>query len=143
MEEKDPRSIVALRGIADLYYDDTKHYAAEALTYYEKLLEHQKSAELYFYAATCKRHLGDWEGARVYYLKELEMDPEDIDGFRGLAFICEAQGKYTESLEQLNQALAIMEEYDRSYGWLVEHKTKILRRLGREQEAQELKSTNF
>jgi tetratricopeptide (TPR) repeat protein len=82
MLEKDPGSAVALRGIADLYYEDLSRWAGEALTYYEKLLETQKTAELYFYAATCKRHLGDWEGARVYYLKELEMDPEDIDGFK-------------------------------------------------------------
>lgn len=133
--EKNPQSNVALRGIADLYYGDLNHYAGEALTYYEKLLENQKTAELYFYAATCRRHLGDLEGAKVYYLKELEMDPEDIDGFRGLAFICDAQGKYAESLELLNQALAIMEEYDHPYDWMVEHKAKVLRRLGRYEEA--------
>ena len=133
--EKNPRSDVALRGIADMYYENLNCYAEQALTYYEQLLENQKTAELYFFAATCKRHLGDLEGARVYYLKELEMDPEDIDGFRGLAFLCDAQGKYTESLELIDQALAIMEAYDRPYDWMVEHKAKILRRLGRFEEA--------
>lgn len=135
LEEKNPNSSVALRGIADLYYEDLNRYAGEALTYYEKLLETQKTAELYFYAATCKRHMGDLEGARVYYLKELEMDPEDIDGFRGLALICDARGDYQKSLELLDQALTIMEEYDRQYDWMVEHKAKVLRRMGRYEEA--------
>ena len=133
--EKHPQSDVALRGIADTYYEDLNRYAGEALTYYEKLLENQKTSELYFYAATCKRQTGDLEGARVYYLKELEMDPEDIDAFRGLALICDAQGNYPQSLELLEQALTIMEEYDHSYDWIVEHKAKVLRRMGRFEEA--------
>lgn len=133
--EKNPNSTVALRGIADLYYEDLNQNATEALTYYEKLLETQKTAELYFYAATCKRHLGDLEGARLYYLKELEMDPDDIDGYRGLAFIADAQGNYEKSMELLNQALAIMAEYDRQCDWIVEHKAKVLRRMGRYEEA--------
>ncbi len=133
--EKNPNSTVALRGIADLYYEDLNQNATEALTYYEKLLETQKTAELYFYAATCKRHLGDLEGARLYYLKELEMDPDDIDGYRGLAFVADAQSNYEKSMELLNQALAIMAEYDRQYDWIVEHKAKVLRRQGRYEEA--------
>ena len=133
--EKNPNSTVALRGIADLYYENLNRNAAEALAYYEKLLETQKTAELYFFAASCKRHLGDLEGARIYYLKELEMDPDDIDGYRGLAFIADAQGNYEKSLELLDRALAIMAEYDRQYDWIVEHKAKVLRRLGRYEEA--------
>lgn len=135
LEAKNPESAVALRGIADLYYENLNRYAQEALTYYEKLLETQKTAETYFYAATCKRHLGDLEGARVYYLKELEMDPDDIDGYRGLAFIADTQGNYHASLEMLEQALAIMAEYDRQYNWIVEHRAKVLRRMGRYEEA--------
>lgn len=135
LAEKNPNSSVALRGIADLYYENLNLYAQEALTYYEKLLEQQKTAELYFYAATCKRQLGDWDGARHYYLKELEMDPEDIDGYRGLAFIAESQGNNSQALELLDQALAIMEEYNRPYDPMVEHKAKVLRRMGRFEEA--------
>ena len=135
LEQKNPNSTVALRGIADLYYENLNRYAEDALTYYEKLLEIQKTAELYFYAATCKRHLGDLEGARIYYLKELEMDPDDVDGYRGLAFIADAQGNYEQSLELLDQALAIMAEYDRQYDGIVEHKAKVLRRMGRYEEA--------
>ena len=133
--EKNADSDIALRGIADIYYEDLNRNAEEALAYYEKLLETQKTSELYFYAATCKRHLGDLEGARIYYLKELEMDAEDIDGFRGLALICDSQGKYAESLELLEQALSIMEEYSRPFDPMVDHKANVLRRLGRFEEA--------
>lgn len=135
MLEKNPGSEVALRGIADAYYEDLNRYAADALSYFEQLLQTQKTAELYFYAATCKRQLGDLEGARVYYLKELEMDPEDIDAFRGLALLCDSQGNYEESLQLLEQGLAIMEEYDRPFDPMVEHKAKVLRRLGQLDEA--------
>lgn len=133
--QKQPNSAAALRGMADLYYQDLKQHAEKALSCYEQLLENQKTPELYFYAATCKRHLGDLEGARLYYLKELEMDPEDVDGYRGLAFLAEVQGDYEKSLELLEQALNIMAEYDRRLDWMVEHKAKVLRRLGRYEEA--------
>lgn len=135
LEAKNPNHAVALRGIADLYYKNLNRNAGEALTYYEKLLETQKTAELYFYAANCKWHLGDLEGARFYFLKVLEMDPDDIDGYRGLSSVCNAQGDYGQSLELLDQALAIMEEFDRQNDWVVEQKAKVLRRLGRYEEA--------
>lgn len=133
--EKAPEAEPLLRGVADLYYEDLAHHAQDALTYYEKLLETQKTTELYFFAATCKRYLGDIEGARLYYLKEMEMDPEDIDAYRGLAFLLEMQKKDAEALDILEQALAIMEQYGRGYDWMVEHKAKLLRRLGRYEEA--------
>lgn len=113
LEAKNPNSVLALRGIAELYYENLKKHAPEALTYYEKLLAVQKTADLYFYAATCKRNMGDLEGARHYYLKEIEMDPEDIDGYNGLAYVADARGDYEKSLEMLDQALAIMEAYGR------------------------------
>lgn len=130
-----PKAVGALRGIADLYYEDLNHNAAQALTYYEKLLDLQKTADIYFYAATCKRRLGELEDARIYYLKELEMDPDDIDGYRGLAFIAEAHGDHEKSLELLNQALVVMEECNSHYDWLIRHKVKMLRRLGRYEDA--------
>lgn len=133
--EKDPHSLLALRGLADLYYHNLNRHAQKALTYYEKLLEKQKTPELYFYAATCKRYLGDLDGARLFYLKVLEMDPEDMDGLRGLALICEVQGDNIRSLELLDQALTSAAEYGRPCNYVVEQKAKILRRLGRHADA--------
>lgn len=133
--QKSPNSTAALRGLADLYYENLNVYAADALACYEKILQTQKTAELYFYAATCKRYLGDMEGAGAYFMKELEMDPEDVDGYRGLAYIAQIRGDYDRSLELLDQALAIMADYNRQYDRIVEDKVKILRRLGRAEEA--------
>lgn len=81
--------------------------------------------------------MGELEDARIHYLKEVEMDPDDVDGYRGLAFIAEAYGDYEKSLELVNQALVIMEECSRQYNWLIKHKAKVLRRLGRYEEALE------
>ncbi len=135
MLASDPESPIALEGMAELYYEDLHRNAHKALACYEKLLQTRKTAALYFYAATCKRYLGDLEGARLYYLKELEMDPDDVDGYRGLALIADARGDYDRSLELLEQALAIMAEYGRRHDWLIEHKAQVLRRMGRYEDA--------
>ena len=135
LEEKNDHSDVVLRGIADIYYEDLNRHADKALTYYERLLEIRENAKLYFYAATCKRQLGDLEGAKLYYLKALEMDPGDIETFHGLAFIYDALGNYEESLKLLNQGLAIIENTTHRFDPIVEHKANVLCRLGRFEEA--------
>ncbi len=132
---KNPNSLVALQGIADLHYEDLHSSADKALTCYEKLLDTQKTPWIYYRAATCKRYLGDFEGARVYYLKQLEMNSEDLDGYRGLAYIEQLHGNYAKVLELLDQALAIMAEYNHPFDELVEHKAIVLRRMGQYEEA--------
>lgn len=135
LEAKNPNSMTVQRDLAQLYYENLNGYAQEALDYYERLLKTQQTSRLYFYAANSKRHLGDLEGARAYYLRELEMAPDDIDGFRGLAYVCDAQGKYAESLDMLNQAIAIMEGTQNEYMWLLEHKVRVLCRMGQYDQA--------
>ena len=46
--------------------------------------------------------LGDHEGARKYYRMELEMDPDDIDAYRGQASIFDKEGEYEKSLSFLD-----------------------------------------
>ena len=135
LEEKNPHAPTGQRGLAELYYEYVHLYAEEALEYFEKCLAEQKTPLLYFYAAVCKRQMGDLEGARKYYRREMEMDPDDIDAYRGLAFICDAEGKYEESISLLDQAIAIMDASGRCFHWLLEHKVQILRRMGRYDEA--------
>lgn len=130
VEAKNPRAENVQNGLAQLYYDNLALYAKEALSYYEQLLENRKTAGNYFYAATCKRYLGDLEGARKYYLLELEVDPDDVDAYRGLALLSDMQADYEKSLELLEQAIAIMDSYQREYMWLVEGKVQVLRRMG-------------
>ena len=121
--------------LAELYYKDLNRYARKALECYEQMLRKRQTPELYFYAATCRRYMGDYEGARRYYLRELEMDPMDVDGYNGLTFTCEAQGNYEEALTWINKGIAVMWETENFYGWLIEHQIQVLRRLGRYTEA--------
>ena len=121
--------------LAELYYGDLSRYAAEALACYEELLRQRQSAELYFYAATCKRHMGDLEGAMDCYRRELELDPMDVDGYNGVAYILEARGRYEEALAQIAKAIDVMWETENYFQWLIEHQAQILRRMGRHQEA--------
>ena len=121
--------------LAELYYGDLNRYAAEALACYEELLQQRQSAELYFYAATCKRHMGDLEGAKRYYERELELDPMDVDGYNGLAFILESRGRCEEALAEIGKAIDVMWETGNVFLWLLEHQAQVLRRMGRHREA--------
>lgn len=135
LEEKNPHAPTGQRGLAELYYEYVHLYAQEGLEYFEKCLAEQKTPLLYFYAAVCKRQMGDLEGARKYYRREMEMDPDDIDAYRGLAFVYDAEGQYEQSLSVLDQAIEIMDNSGRCFHWLLEHKVQTLRRMGRVDEA--------
>lgn len=130
LESKDGNSTVVLQGLAELYYSNLRLYAAQALEYYERLLQKRQTPDYCFYAATCKRYLGELVGARRYYELEKELDPDDVDGYNGLAFVCDAEGKYEESLSNLNQAIAVMQKLQKTFMWLYEHKVRVLRRMG-------------
>lgn len=135
LEEKQPDSLIIKNNLAELYYADITLYADKALEYYEWVLKRRQDPALYFFAATCKRHLGDYEGAEQYYKKELALDPDDVDAYNGLAFVYEVQRRYDEALLNLDKAVSIMDETENQYMWLVEHKVKIMRRLGDYQKA--------
>ena len=135
LEEKQPHSITVKNNLAELYYEELDHYADKALEYYEWLLERKQTPALYYFAATCKRHLGDLTGAERYYKKEMLLDPDDIDAYNGLAFVYEVQNRYGDALQNLDKAISIMDETENQYMWLIEHKVKILRRQGDHQKA--------
>ena len=135
LDRKYPGSDQVMRGLAELYCEHVQLYAREGLSYFEKCMADKNTPLLCFYAAVCKRHLGDMEGARKYYRMELEMDPDDIDAYRGLAMVSDAEGDYARSLAMLDQAISIMERNNQFFDWLVEHKIQTLRRMGRFEEA--------
>ena len=122
-------------GLAKQYYGELEQWADKALECYEALLRERQTPELYFYGANCRRHMGDLSGAREYYLRELELDPEDVDGWNGLSHVCCAQGDYPAALKHLEKALEAMERGENFFGWLVEQKAMVLRRLERFEEA--------
>ena len=132
---KNSRSVAAQRGLSELYYDNLSLYAKEALEHYERMLVTKKTSEMYFYAAEAKRQLGDLEGARRYYLMELDIDPDDADAYNGLAYICDTEGKYNDSLSYLDLAIEAMKRLNKRFMWIFEHKALVLRRLERFEEA--------
>ena len=125
----------AKRKLADLYFEDLRTYGKEALAIYEELLRDRQTPELCFYAATSARRLGELHKTEHYSRLAIELDPGDIDAHRNLAFLREKEGNYDEALHHIDLALAAMWENDLFYDWLLEHKLKILRRMGRHAEA--------
>lgn len=116
--------------LADLYSNHLPKYAAEALAFYNKLLDIRQTPELCFYKATCLRFMGDYDNAERFYALEVELNPQDSDGYNGLACISEARGDLTKALGYIRQALSAMSEGEQFYPWLVEHQIQILRRMG-------------
>lgn len=125
----------ARRKLADLYFEDLRKYGSEALAIYEELLRDRQTPELCFYAATSARRLGQLDKTEHYSRLAIDLDPGDIDAHRNLAFLREKEGNNAEALEHIDRALSAMWENELFYDWLLEHKLKILRRMGRHAEA--------
>lgn len=137
LEEKPYHPLVVERNLAELYYETVNTHAPEALSYYEKLLRVRPNGDYCYYAGCCKRIMGDYEGAEEYHLQEIALAPEDVDGYNGLAYALEAQGRKEEALVQIDRALAAAEEQGRFFAFLYEHKIRILCRMNRWEDALE------
>lgn len=141
LEARSNHSLNVELGLAQVYYDDLEGYADQSLKYYLRLLQHRQAPEYHFYAGTCLRYLGDLEGAAEHFRLEQELDPGDVDGYNGLAYVFEAQGRYPEALEEMDKAIGCVKGNEGKYAWLFKHKAQILRRMGKAQDAIDLLST--
>ncbi len=137
LEAMEGHSLSVEQNLAELYYKDLSRNAEEALKYYRLLIEKNENPDLHFYAGTCCRYLGRYEEARQHFLREQELNPQDVDGYNGLAYVYEAMCRYADALEQMEQAVALAQNREGDQAWLYHHKTQILRRLGKPQEALE------
>lgn len=135
LEQKDPDSALVHQGLSDLYYDYVYLYTEEALAYFVKRWAVQKTPRNCYYLATCWSTLGDFEQAREYFGMVLEMDPEDLDAYHGLAAVADREKDYVKAIEFLDKAIAIIEGSGRCPDWLLEYKVRMLRRLGRVEDA--------
>ena len=124
--------------LAELYYRDLSRYAEKALHYYLMLIENNETADLHFYAGTCRRYLGDLNGAEKEFLREQELDPNDIDGYSGLTYVYEAMGRYEEALDQANKLIELVKVREGDQSRFYFRKVQILRRLRRPLEAAEV-----
>lgn len=123
------------RELAQLYYKDLGKNAEKALHYYQMLLDHEENDVLHFYAGTCRRYLKDFAGAEKNFLREREMVPDDIDSYRGLAYVYEAMGRYEDALENAEMVIKLRRNVEGDQSKYYFRKIQILRRLGRYQEA--------
>lgn len=121
--------------LAELYYRDLKENAGESLRYYQMLLKDEETPHRHFYAGTCKRYLKDYEGAEKHFLRELELDADDLDGYNGLCIIYEAMGRCGEELELAEKMIAIARTREGNQNKYFSRKIHILRRLGRPMDA--------
>ena len=135
LEAMEGHSLSVEHNLAELYYKDLSRNAEEALKYYRLLIEKHEDPDMHFYAGTCCRYLKRYEEAAQHFLREQALNPEDVDGYNGLAYVYEAMCRYPEALEQMEQAVALAQNREGDQAWLYHHKTQILRRLGRPQEA--------
>lgn len=140
LEARPRHSLNVELGLAQMYYDTLRRDADKALKYYLHLLRHRENADYHFYAATCLRYTNDLEAAAEHFLRELEIAPEDVDGYNGMAYVLEAQGRYEEALAQMDKALGCIKGKESKYAWVFNHKAQILRRMGRVQDAIDLLS---
>ena len=135
LEQVPRRNMGVEEELAELYYATLDTTADKALYYYEKLLQQEENATHLFYAGTCRRYLGDYEGARRDLLRVQELEPDGIDGYNGLSYLCDWMGRYEESLSYVDQVLAKVKSWEGDQSKYFYHKVRILRRLNRPQEA--------
>lgn len=137
LEKMPRRNLNVEQELAELYYRSLSDSADKALHYYRMLLEHNEHPDFHFYAGTCRRYLKDWEGAERNFLREQELDANDVDGYNGLGLVYEAMYRYDDALGQANRAIELVKDRDGDQSRFYFRKAQILRRLGRAQEAAE------
>lgn len=133
--ERSPRHSLSIeRELAELYYRDLSINADKALHYYQILSDNEETAEYCFYMGTCRRYLDDLDGAEKEFLREQELDPKDIDGYKGLSIVYEYAKKYEQALEQVRKAMSLLDDSDNRTDYYL-RLVRILRRLNRPQDA--------
>ncbi|MBQ2699371.1 MAG: tetratricopeptide repeat protein [Firmicutes bacterium] len=123
------------REIAEIYYQDLNNHADKALHYFQILLEHGEAPDLHFYIATCYRFMGEYEKSKQHYLREKELDADDIDAYNGLGIVYEALGKPLAALENALAAIKIRVKSEGNPTRYYLRAVQILRRLRQPQQA--------
>lgn len=135
LEREPRRNLDVERELAELYYEDLNTNAQKALDYYRTLIENDEQWTWHFYAGTCCKYLGDYEGSERHFLRVQELCPDGIDGYNGLSFLYDLMGRWEDSLRQLEKVTEIARGLEGDRSRFFRHKVRVLRRLGRPREA--------
>ena len=124
------------RQIAEIYYSDLDWKAADALRYYQKLLDaDEQNADYHFYVGMCLFYMDDYEGAMEHFRREQELEPDILDGYYRMAMVLEAMGRPEEALEQMHRVIEIVSAKEGDQSRYYKHLALIYRRLRRPQDA--------
>lgn len=135
LEKRPRRNLAVEQELAELYYRNLAKNADKALHYYQLLLDQEEKTDLHFYVGTCLRYLGRWQEAEAHYLREKEMDPEDVDAYNCLGIVYEAMGCYEDALACADKVIDLRKDLQGDQSRYHLRRIQILRRMGRWQEA--------
>ncbi|MBO4818864.1 MAG: tetratricopeptide repeat protein, partial [Firmicutes bacterium] len=123
------------RQIAEIYYADLDHRAAESLEYYEKLLEADDAPDNHFYAGMCCYYMDDYDNAIRHFLREQELEPDVLDGYYRLSVVYMALGRLEDALSQALKVIDIVKDREEDQSRYYAHLAKIYRRMRRPYDA--------
>lgn len=135
LEQFQPHPLSVEQELAELYYEDLDTDAHKARHYYQLLLQNEETAARHFYLGNCCKYLGDYAAAEQHFLRAQELNTDGIDGFNGMSYLYDTTGKYEASLEQINEVIRRVKEWEGDQSRFFYHKVRILRRLNRPLEA--------
>lgn len=137
---ENPDDVSLMQAEADLYYnmDNIKKYNEIMSSIAEK---NPNDPIIYYNLGVSAEKLDDFDKAREYYLKAIELDPEMANAYNNIASIILAEDRVlTEEMNKLGMSPADTKKYDK----LKAEKTEILKEaIPYLQKAMELDSSNI
>lgn len=129
LEKKQGHTSRVEQGLGRIYFSRNDLHAEKALHYYSFLLEDHDTPENHYYAAACLRLMGRYTEAREHYLREVELDSVDVDGYAGLAKLHMLRCDNALALAELNRGLEAIADIEGNYTWLCVQKAQVLTRM--------------
>ena len=114
LEAYPTHSISIERSIAEVLYQNLGKNGAECLKYFEKLRDIYPEDDMnYFYLGTTQRYMRQLDKAEEAFKKEIELAPDDIDGYKGLSFVYDYQHKFDQVLELIDTMIKMEKDPER------------------------------
>ena len=121
--------------IGHIYYQDVSKHADLALKYYLQSLAKGGSASGHFYAGMCYMYMLNTEQAKEQFELLKEKEPDSVDSWFRLSYVFAMENDAEKALEYADRSIDIIREYKGDQSKYFYHKSHLLRRLGRFDEA--------